>query len=395
MNARPSVTAIIATYNRADLLREALDSIYAQEGLGTQFDVEVIVVDDASLDHTPQVAARYPNVRFIRLPVNRGHSAARNVGINYSSGTYVAFLDDDDVWLPRKLSSQVAVLEAHPEAGLAYSQFIIGSAPHGLVFPDRHAPSGSVFNQMLFVNLCGIPAVPLVRRQALKEVGGFGEDLATVEDYDLWLRLSFHVPFIFVPGPVAVYRQSPQGNMLTMLRNGEYDVSLGKVIERALALLPDTEEAKMLKQHVRANREFRIGTLLGDHTEAWERLRAAVAMWPGLALHPANRLSVAHIIAAHAASSDDSTGAARRLWKEINDLQAMPGRGGRTAMRRLLAAVYWEVGVIEGKGIGRSVDRRTAAGAILRSIIMDPVAPHRWVALLGFLARRSFAQRTA
>lgn len=159
MSTRPSVTAIIPTHNRAELLRDALDSIFAQEGRGQQFDLDVVVVDDASTDHTPQVVSQYPEARSVRLPVNQGVSAARNAGIDRSSGTYLAFLDDDDVWLPRKLSSQVAALEAHPEAGVAYSQFIITSVPEqskqalrsahaGLLFPAPTAPSGSLFRRL-------------------------------------------------------------------------------------------------------------------------------------------------------------------------------------------------------------------------------------------------------
>ncbi len=405
MNARPSVSAIIATHNRAELVSEALDSIFAQQGLGKQFDVEVVVVDDASTDNTPQVVARYPEVRLIRFAVNRGQAAARNAGINSSSGTYVAFLDDDDVWLPGKLSSQVAALEAHPEAGVAYSQFIItsatpkseyakGSAPRGLLFPERSAPSGSVFQRLLFVNLCGIPASPLVRREALTRVGGFDESALTAEDYDLWLRLAFHVPFLFVPGAVAVYRRTDDGNLISSVRRGRYEPVLRLVIERALALLPDTEETGPLKQHVRATCDLRLAVLLTGGTAAWEHLRAGVTIWPGLALNPGNRPSIAHIIAADAANSDSPIDAVKRRWGEISDLQRGLGRRERVEMRRLLAAAYWQAGVIQGKGIDRPANAPNAARAIVRSIMLDPVVLRNWGALLGFLVRRSFGLRT-
>jgi GT2 family glycosyltransferase len=405
LNARPSVSAIIATHNRAELVSEALDSIFAQQGLGKQFDVEVVVVDDASTDNTPQVVARYPEVRFIRFAVNRGQAAARNAGINSSSGTYVAFLDDDDVWLPGKLSSQVAALEAHPEAGVAYSQFIItsatpkskyakGSAPRGLLFPERSAPSGSVFQRLLFVNLCGIPASPLVRREALTRVGGFDESALTAEDYDLWLRLAFHVPFLFVPGAVAVYRRTDDGNLISSVRRGRYEPVLRLVIERALALLPDTEETGPLKQQVRATCDLRLAVLLTGRAEGWEHLRAGVTIWPGLALNPGNRPSIAHIIAADAANSDSPNDAVKRRWGEISDLQRELGRRERVEMRRLLAAAYWQAGVIQGKGIDRPANAPNAARAIVRSIMLDPVVLRNWGALLGFVVRRSFGLRT-
>lgn len=404
MNPLPSVTAVIATHNRAELLRDALDSIFAQEGRGQQFDLDVVVVDDASTDHTPQVVSQYPEARSVRLPVNRGQSAARNAGIERSSGTYVAFLDDDDVWLPRKLSTQVAALEAHPEAGVAYSQFIItsGAEPSkqakpsghsGLLFPAPNAPSGSLFRRLLFVNLCGIPASPLVRREALTRVGAFDESVPGVEDYDLWLRLAFHVPFIFVPGAVAVYRRDDEGAMLSSLRSGRYETVLRLAIERALALLPDTEDTSRLKQQARANCELRLAVLLTGRAGAWERLRTGLGMWPALALEPSNRASIAQVIAGRAADSDSPTDAARRMWREIRDLQRGLGRRDEAELRRLLAAAYWQVGILHGKGIGRPVNPGRAAHAIVRSIILDPAAFPNWGALLRFLGRRAFGRR--
>jgi GT2 family glycosyltransferase len=394
LNDRPSITAVVATRNRVALLREALDSIYAQEGAGKQFDVEVIVVDDASTDDTPGVVARYPNARCIRLPVNRGQSVARNIGFNSGSGKYVAFLDDDDVWLPEKLSRQVAALEADPAAGVAYSQFIIASGDQRSIFPDKSAPSGNLFRRLLFVNLCGIPAGPLVRREAMRKVGGFNEDILTVEDYDLWLRLSFHFPFVFVPGAVAVYRRSDEGNMLSFLRDGKYENAFRQTVERALALLPDTEASATLKQQVRANCELRLADYLSEPNIAWDRLYAGLTMWPSLALNSVNRSAIAHIIADRAADSDSPIDAATRMWREIRDLQRTPARRDQAEMRRLLAAAYWQVGVTQGKGIGRPANPRDAASAILRSLVLDPFAVSHWRPLLEFLGRRSFGFRT-
>lgn len=97
---KPLVSAIIPTHNRATLLAEALASVYAQEGKGEEFDLEVIVVDDASSDATPEVVKRF-DARYLRFDSNRGLSAARNAGIAASTGA--SFLDDDDLWTPRRL----------------------------------------------------------------------------------------------------------------------------------------------------------------------------------------------------------------------------------------------------------------------------------------------------
>src|SRR5579864_7714251 len=139
MTARPLVSTIIPTHNRAALLPRALDSVYAQEGIGELFDQEVIVVDDASTDRTFEVVQRYPYVRYVRLAAprresSRGASAAQNAGIRASRGTLLAFLHDDDMWLPHRLSVQVAMLASHPEAGAVYSQEVDPSS--GRAGPD-------------------------------------------------------------------------------------------------------------------------------------------------------------------------------------------------------------------------------------------------------------------
>ena len=97
MAERPLISAIIPTRNRAVLLPRALDSVYAQEGIGEQFDLEVVIVDDASADATPDVVTQYPRARYIRLSTPRGASGARNAGIAVSRGALIAFLDDDDL----------------------------------------------------------------------------------------------------------------------------------------------------------------------------------------------------------------------------------------------------------------------------------------------------------
>lgn len=225
-------------------------------------------------------------------------------------------------------------------------------------------------------------------------VGVFDESVPGVEDYDLWLRLAFHVPFIFVPGAVAVYRRADEGAMLSSLRSGKYETVLRLAIERALALLPDTEDNSRLKQQVRANCELRLAGLLTGRDGAWERLRAGLEMWPALALDPSNRASIAQVIAGRAADSDSPIVAARGMWGEIHDLQRGLGRRDEAALRRLLAAAYWHVGILHGKGIGRPANPGRAARAIARSLILDPAAIHHWGGLLRFLGRPAFGRHT-
>jgi glycosyltransferase involved in cell wall biosynthesis len=167
IGGRPLVSVIISTYSRAEQWPGALESARAQEGAGTDFDMEIIVIDDASTDATPTVLREYPEVRCLRLPSDRGGSAAKNAGINASRGEYIAFLDDDDYRLPHKLRRQVPVLEAHPEAHVAYSPYVIRLPDQSeAVYPDADAPSGSVLDALIMGNCCGAPLGVARRRRS-------------------------------------------------------------------------------------------------------------------------------------------------------------------------------------------------------------------------------------
>src|SRR5712691_3895396 len=228
MSARPLVSVIIPTRNRAALLARALDSVFSQYGLGEQFDLEVIVVDDGSTDATAAVVAEYAQVRYVRLPTNRGVAAARNAGIEASRGAFICFLDDDDVWLAGRLKLQIPAFRRHPEAGAVYSQ--VFDAHDGRAYPaSSRAVSGRIFDALLSGNLIGGVGSVLIRHEALKKTGYFDESLPPCEDWDLWLRLSFHFPFVFVPGLVAVYLPSPRG-----LWQSEKHKNNARVLEKAL-----------------------------------------------------------------------------------------------------------------------------------------------------------------
>ena len=112
-SGRPLVSVIIPTYNRAPLLKTAISSALNQEQAGNLFDVEVIVVDDCSTENMRPIVAAFPGVRYIRLPVNRGASGARNAGIKEARGKYVALLDDDDEFLDHRKIDQVHRASRH------------------------------------------------------------------------------------------------------------------------------------------------------------------------------------------------------------------------------------------------------------------------------------------
>ncbi len=197
----PTVTVIIPTYNRAGFLKEAIDSVFAQDFC----DFELIVVDDGSTDETPQVLAPYPNIRVLRQH-RRGVSAARNSGISATTGRFVAFLDSDDLWLPQKLSAQVAFFKTQPGALACQTEEIWIRNGVRVNPKKRHKkPSGMIFEPSL--KLCLVsPSAVMVKRSLLDEVGRFDENLPVCEDYDLWLRIGCRFPIYLIDKPLVIKR---------------------------------------------------------------------------------------------------------------------------------------------------------------------------------------------
>jgi glycosyltransferase involved in cell wall biosynthesis len=283
MRTKPLVTVIIATHNRAHCLPRALDSIYAQEGLGSLYELEVIVVDDGSTDSTPEIIHRYHNLTCIRLLEKRGISAAMNEGLRASRGSYITFLDDDDEWLPHKLRVQVPLMEAHPEVGVVYGQSLKRFGEKECLIPDlTRAHSGQIFFAMLMDNFCGHHASMLVRRSAFDSAGGFDESLLSYEDWDVSLRLAFHVKFLFNPGAVDVYNLSPNGLWLSRAASGSGADDARRVLEKNLQLLPDSAENQESKWRARLRLELDTSSRIADPIQAWARVTAALREFPGV-----------------------------------------------------------------------------------------------------------------
>lgn len=246
MTDAPMVSVVIATCNRAHLLRQAIESVLAQD----YPNFEVIIVDDSSTDGTPEVIAEieaeHDRVRSVRLPHNSGASAARNTGIRAARGPLIAFLDDDDTWLPGKLTAQVNALQAHPESALCYAKALSGS-PEGIattrpyVGTDR-GRSGDNFENQLRYHAIKTPTV-IVRAEVLEEVGLFDEKLPTAEDTDLFLRITLRHPATYVHEPVAVVREHPGRMTREDKRAGRQDRCVLTVLSRLWDDLPQSRNS--------------------------------------------------------------------------------------------------------------------------------------------------------
>ena len=177
----PRVSVVIPTRDRAELLPRAVGSVLAQ----TWTDFELLIVDDHSTDGTPAVVARFADgrIRSLRHERNRGQSKALNTGIEHARGEYVAFLDDDDEWLPGKLAAQVALLDAAPpEVGLVYCwRDELDETTGRRIGTTRLTLRGDIFEHVLALHLPASPSSWLVRRSTARSVGGFDEGLRAGE----------------------------------------------------------------------------------------------------------------------------------------------------------------------------------------------------------------------
>ena len=203
MTSGPLVSIVTPTFNRADYLRVAIDSVLAQ----TYANFEHLIVDDGSTDDTVGVVASYGDerLRYFRQE-NQGQSVARNVGIENSRGEFICFLDSDNAWVPDKLRQQLEAFESHPEAGVVYGD-IISIDAEGNEFSRRNMPrrSGWITEALLGDNFVSMNTT-MTRTELLRRVGGFDPADRYAEDYGLWLRVSLQAPFAYVPECWAYYR---------------------------------------------------------------------------------------------------------------------------------------------------------------------------------------------
>ena len=189
-----TISVVIPTYNRRDLVLRALDSVTRQ----TRSPEEIIVIDDGSEDGTSAAIARqYPNVNLISQ-ANRGVSAARNAGIKLASSTWIALLDSDDSWHEEKLEKQIELAAITPEAQLIHCDEHWVRNGQALNQKAYHRKSGGDIFEVSLQRCMISPSAALITRNLLLDTGLFDENLPACEDYDLWLRICSQHEVAFV-----------------------------------------------------------------------------------------------------------------------------------------------------------------------------------------------------
>ena len=216
----PLVSVVIPAHNARTTLDRALRSVAAQH----YHSIEVVIVDDASVDGTDEIANAFAglDIRMERLDVQSGAAAARNRGIEMSRGEFIAFLDADDEWLPGKLARQLKILMDDPSLSFVTCEADL-VAPDGsllcVINPTRGRPVGADAWKALLKHPCvGTPCV-MARRTLLLEVGGFNPNLWIGEDQDLWIRLALKGPVHHIYE--SLVRVNDRPNSLSKAQRGQ------------------------------------------------------------------------------------------------------------------------------------------------------------------------------
>lgn len=281
METSPRVSVVIPTYNRAGLLKRAVESVLAQ----TFTDYEILIIDDGSTDDTESVVASLPGtIRYIRQ-ANKGVSAARNLGMELAHGDLIAFLDDDDEWLPEKLARQVPLFD-EARVGIAYCGFehvfLVDDVTH-IISPTYQGDCYRLFVSRLMVMLMATPGV-ILRREAIAQVGGFALELRLIEDNDLWIRVARHWHVAAIPAPMM--RIYVHGNNTP--KSGFLEAAL-TVARRAFDA--DSRFGFWFRRRVTANV---YGMTSYAHYLDGQRGKALVLWLRALAYWPVPRVALAH-----------------------------------------------------------------------------------------------------
>ena len=241
-HSSPLVSVVIPAFNSERFLKDAIDSVLNQ----SYTNKELIVVDDGSSDGTVDLVKSYGDSVRLICQENSGPGAARNRGVDASSGTYIAFLDSDDFWLPGKLAAQVSFLEQRPDCALLYHDWIdvdsnsdedrrLRSEIHRQQ-PSEVAPldteaceTGWLYNELLSDSIMTTISV-MMRRTLFQSLGGFDDSLPQGQDYDMWLRASRETPIARLGCTLAVVSRR-SGSITTSWRPTNYRVL---VLEKAL-----------------------------------------------------------------------------------------------------------------------------------------------------------------
>lgn len=276
---QPLVSVIIPTYKRPHFLKQTLKSVVGQ----SYSNMEIIVIDDGTPgDENKQMCDDYPRVTYMKVDNSGSPSRPRNIGIKKAKGKYLAFVDDDDIWLQDKIKTQVEILESNNEFGLVHSFCTCINSKGELLDQIVGRPGspdvkhGNVLTRMIG-NWTIMSSTPLINKNIIDIVGYFNETMPHAgEDVEYWSRCAFHTKFFYIDEPLVKYRlhddnasnyKSAYVNLpvyLFKVVKKKYDEQIiNKNIYRTLKLNLSLAQSKSIKKNVLRTIKnlFRIDTL--------------------------------------------------------------------------------------------------------------------------------------
>lgn len=216
----PLVSVILPTFNRENSIQRSVNSVLRQSF--TNF--ELIIIDDASTDGTREKieSIQDKRIRYIAHGKQRGAGAARNTGIVEARGKYIAFQDSDDEWVQNKLEIQLKVINSSKKIGAVFSPYVLISNGDREQRPPKitHGMQGDILESILGSSFIGTPTL-LIRCSVLKKSGNFNEQLQTLEEWELAIRVAKHCHFACIKKPLLKAYKTPgsiSDNEETMLQ---------------------------------------------------------------------------------------------------------------------------------------------------------------------------------
>jgi glycosyltransferase involved in cell wall biosynthesis len=272
-----TVSVLIAAYNGQKFIRRAIQSVLAQ----TYPAIQIVVVNDGSTDATGQIVeSEFGDKVTLISQKNGGVSNARNAGMRECTGTFVAFLDADDWWDPRKVEVQVRELKNHPDAAAHYTGLMMVQDSDGTMKATAPIDPTTLWPQLRWSNPGIPPSSFMMRLSLLRELGGFDESILGCEDWALWFRMLRQSRFVVSPEPLTYYLVSPKG--LSGDADLMYDAFL-KILDRLLLDGLEGPQRALWRRRILSYQEFKAClTARGAGEKAKERayMRKSVMTWP-------------------------------------------------------------------------------------------------------------------
>lgn len=262
------ISIVIPTHNRVNLLEKAVNSVINQN----YNNFEIIIVDDASTDDTETRIKRFcsDKITYIRVDKSKGGNYARNLGIEKSKGQYIAFLDDDDEWMPTKLQEQMLIFDKDESIGLVYTGAEVIYTANNSKYNIIPTKKGDLSEDILAFNYIGTTSSVMARKGIIDQAGRFDIEMPALQDYDLWIRICQITKIDFVKKPLIKYYFHTNSNQITnsILKNQQAIEIIDKKYNNLITQLSKKKQNKRLCQRYNAAGKKKLRS--GEKKEARE-----------------------------------------------------------------------------------------------------------------------------